>query len=185
MEHIVLISKIIIGFFVFLIIWSYLTVPWGAPFVPTPWGTARKMLKMAEIKPDELVIDLGAGDGRMVILAARQYNAQAIGVEIDPVRCFLANVAIRVLGIQKEASIHRCNMYAYDLQNADVVLLYLLQKTNQRLKEKLIRELKPGARVVSHTFTMTDWVPVAIDEKRKLFLYEIGKTGDDVRTEFI
>jgi ribosomal protein L11 methylase PrmA len=176
---------IVIGVCVFLAASAYLPVPWGAPWVPTSLSTARKMLQMARVASGERVIDMGAGDGRVVVLAAREFGARAVGVEIDPLRCLIGNLAIGLLGLRKQAHIHRGNLFSFNVSEADVVVLYLLQDTNQRIKDKLRRELRPGSRVVSHTFSMSGWIPTVLDDRRGIFLYEIGKTGDDVRTVFV
>jgi hypothetical protein len=96
----------------------------------------------------------------------------------------LANALIRILGLRDRARVVHGNAFAFDLCHADVVTLYLLQGTNQRIKGHLLDQLRPGTMVVSHTFTFEGWVPVVIDERRRLFLYEIGNTGSDVQTRF-
>jgi tRNA G37 N-methylase Trm5 len=176
---------LVIGFSIFLAAWAYLSVPWGAPWVPTPITTARKMLQMAGVKPGEVVVDLGAGDGRLVVIAAREFGATGIGVEIDPLRCLLANAVIALFGVRERARVHHGNMYSFDVSEADVVVLYLLQGTNQRIKNRLSEELRPGVRVVSHTFSVSGWVPFALDDRRGIFAYEVGKTGGDIRTRFM
>lgn len=143
------------------------------------------MLRMAQVEPGDLVLDLGAGDGRVPILAAKECGAQGIGVEIDPLRCLMANTAIRLAGLSDKAHVYHGNMFSFDCSPADVVVLYLLQGTNQKIKSKLLAELKPGTRVISHSFSMSGWVPIALDDRRGIFLYEIGRTGEGVRTEFM
>ncbi|NIS79068.1 MAG: SAM-dependent methyltransferase [Anaerolineales bacterium] len=143
------------------------------------------MLTLADLQPGEKLVDLGAGDGRIVIVAARTFQAFAVGVEVDPLRCLLANTLIRLLGLHERARVYYGNMFEFDIAEADVVSMYLLQATNQRLKTRLVEQLKPGARIVSRTFSISDWTPLAIDEKRGIFLYEIGKTGPEVRTKLV
>jgi cyclopropane fatty-acyl-phospholipid synthase-like methyltransferase len=140
---------------------------------------------MADLQPSEKLVDLGAGDGRIVIVAARECQAQPVGVEIDPLRCLLANLLIRLFWLQDRAHVYYGDMFKFDLQDADVVSMYILQGTNQRLKARLAEQLKPGARVVFHTFTFSSWSPVAIDVKRGIFIYEIRNTGSDVATELV
>jgi hypothetical protein len=101
-------------------------------------------------------------------------------MEIDPLRCLIANLLIRVLRLQDRAHVYHGDMFTLDIHDADVVCMYLLQKTNQRLKPRQVAQLRPGARVVSHTFSFSGWSPVAIDRKRGIFLYEIGNSGGDV-----
>jgi SAM-dependent methyltransferase len=184
-NHLLVLLQVFLGLSLLLAAWVYLPVPWGAPWIPSSAGTVRKMLQIAEVNPGDLVLDLGAGDGRVVILAAKAFGARGMGVEIDPLRCLIANAAIAVLGLRKRAHVFHGNMFSFDTSAADVVVLYLLQGTNQRIKEKLQRELRPGARVVSHTFSMSDWTPTVLDDRRGIFLYEIGRTSGDVWTEFL
>jgi predicted RNA methylase len=119
-----------------------------------------------------------------VILAAGKFGAQAVGVEIDPFRWLIANLRIRMLGMQHKAKVFLGDMRHFDPTGADVVTLYLLQGTNQILKEILAKNLKPGAKIVSHSFSMSGWTPIALDDRHGIFVYEIGNTGDNVRTKF-
>lgn len=173
------------GVSVFGAAWSYLPVIWGAPWVPSSSAKIQKMLALANLQPGQMLVDLGAGDGRIVIAAARHFGARAAGVEIDPLRCAIANGLIGLAGLRGKARVVWGNLYAYDCREADVVTVYLLQGTNQKLKAQLSRQLKPGARVVSHTFSMDGWVPTVIDESHGLFVYEIGRTGEEVETRFV
>jgi SAM-dependent methyltransferase len=185
LAHWPLITQILVGTSLLGLLWVYLSSIWGAPFVPTSLKVVRKMLQMADVQPGQKVVDLGAGDGRIVITAARRFGAQAVGVEIDPVRCLIANGLILLLGLRKRAHVYHANMRDFDLSDADVVTLYLLQGTNQSLKEQLVEQLRPGAKIVSRSFSLSGWVPVALDDTEMIFLYEVGNTGPDVRTEFV
>jgi SAM-dependent methyltransferase len=166
-----------------LILWVYLPVIWGAPWIPGPLRVINRMLELAETKPGQTVIDLGAGDGRIVILAARKYKAKAIGVEIDPFRWMIANLWIRLLGLRGKAEVRLGDLRRFPVAGADVVTLCLLQGTNQRLKETLATSLRPGVKVVSHTFSMSGWTPAVIDTRHGLFVYEIGRTGEERETK--
>ncbi len=178
-------AAVLLGGSLFAVGWSYLPVLWGAPWVRTPEKTVRQMLRLANLQPGQRLVDLGAGDGRVVIVAAQHFGAAAEGVEIDPLRCWLANVQIRGLGLAGRARVTWGNLFAYDLHAADVVTLYLLQGTNQRVKARLLEQLRPGARVVSRTFSLEGWTPSVIDEKEALFVYEIGRTDETVETQFV
>jgi hypothetical protein len=156
-------------------LWAYLSTPWGAPWLPSSFAASRKMLEMANIKPGELVVDLGAGDGRVVVLAAMKYDAQAIGIEIDPIRCLIANLVIILLGLRKKAHVYYGNFFSFDITSANVVVLYLLRSTNQHLKKKLAKELRIGTRIVSNSFAISGWSPSDYDKRRKVLLYKIGK----------
>lgn len=172
-----MIVHILLGIAAFALVSSYLSTLWGAPWAPTSLATVDQMLRLAAVQPGQTVVDLGAGDGRIVIRAARRFGARAIGVEIDPLRCAIANGIIRLLGLRHQARVEYGNMFSLDVEQADVVTLYLLQGTNQRIKSLLGQQLRPGAKVVSHVFSFSGWTPVAIDESKRLFVYEIGNTG--------
>ena len=122
-------------------------------YLPTPQSAVVQMLQLAEVKPGELVYDLGCGDGRIVITAARQFGARGVGVEIDPalVRKSRANVRRHRLG--KRVTIQQADIFKIDFSDADVVAMYLLPELNTRLLPQL-RKLKPGARIVSFSFDM-------------------------------
>jgi SAM-dependent methyltransferase len=167
-----------------LILWIYLPMFWGAPWIPIGLRTADRMLRMAEVHPGQTVVDLGAGDGRMVILAARKYKARVKGVEIDPLRVLAANLGIRMFGLRGKAHVRWGNLHRFDFTGADVVTLFLMQGTNQTLKDRLEKTLRPGAKVVSHLFSMSGWTPVALDDRHGIFVYEIGNTTGEIETKF-
>jgi SAM-dependent methyltransferase len=166
-----------------LILWVYLPVFWGAPWIPGPFRVINRMLELAEVKPGQTVLDLGAGDGRIVILAARKYKAKSVGVEIDPFRWLIANFWILLLGVRGKAEVRLGDMRRFPVAGADVVTLCLLQGTNQRLKETLATSLRPGAKVISHTFSISGWTPAVIDTRYGLFVYEIGRTDVEIVTK--
>jgi predicted RNA methylase len=182
LSHWVIVSQSVFIASLILIVWVYLPVLWGAPWVPGSWRVINRMLELADVKPGQKVVDLGAGDGRIVILAARKFKAVAVGVEIDPFRWMIANLWILLLGLRGKAQVRLGDMRRFPTDGADVVTLYLLQGTNQTLKDSLEKSLRPGAKVVSHTFSMSGWNPVALDDRRGIFVYEIGNTGEDVQT---
>jgi SAM-dependent methyltransferase len=135
-----------------------------APFVPTPMPVVEEMLKLAEVDKRDRVYDLGSGDGRIVIMAAQKFGAEAVGVELDD-KLFQESAArIVELGLEKRARILHENMYSVSLRPATVVTLYLLTSVNERLKPILERDLRPGARVVSHDFQIPGWEPKATRE---------------------
>lgn len=131
------------------------------PFVPTPRPIVRRMLSLADIKPGERLIDLGAGDGRIVTTAASEFGARALGVELHPERYAI----IRNSAASLKPNLHalRENLYQTDLSNADIVTMYLLPSVNETLRKKLERELPSGARVVSHDFSIPDWTPARVE----------------------
>jgi SAM-dependent methyltransferase len=148
----------------------------GAPWVPTPMHLVHRMLAMAEVAPGDVVYDLGCGDGRLILAAAQDYGARAVGVEIDLLRYLWCRRRIIALGLQDRVQVIRGDLFEQDLSDADVVTCYLLQTTNDRLEGKLERELEPGARVVSHSFTFPGLHLVGEDGQYKLFAYRIDAT---------
>jgi predicted RNA methylase len=146
----------------------------GAPYLPTPLRKVRKMLTLANVQPGELVYDLGCGDGRFLIVAARRFKAKAIGIEINIIRYLWCQFLITVLFLRKRVKIKYGNLFNHDLSEADVVVCYLLQSTNDRLEDKLINELSQSARVVSNTFTFNS-LPAIITDESSIYVYKIGQ----------
>jgi predicted RNA methylase len=131
------------------------------------------MLQMAEIGADELVYDLGCGDGRTIITAARHYGARAVGLELDPLRYLWCQILITILGLRSRVRIIFGDFFDHDLNQADVVTCYLLQRTNKKLQEKFRQELHPKTRIVSHYFTFPKLKLVRQDEDDRLYLYNL------------
>jgi precorrin-6B methylase 2 len=152
-----------------------------APFDPTPQEVVDTMLALAGVKKGDVVYDLGAGDGRVVITAAKKYGAKAVGFEIDPGLVKLARENVRKQGVEKLVEIRQQDFLTADLSPATVVTLYLSYDGNLELRPQLMRQLKPGARIVSNTFDMGEWQPKilkayrdAAGESYALHLWEIG-----------
>jgi len=148
------------------IVWVLLALVALAPqktpdihFVPTPSDVIDAMLKLARVTPVDVVVDLGSGDGRIVIAAAEKFGARAIGVELDPQLVKAANDRARKRGVAGKVTFLQGDLFTADISQATVVTLYLSGSINRRLAPKLMRELKPGARIVSHRFDMYDWRP--------------------------
>ncbi|MBI5872283.1 diphthine synthase [archaeon] len=159
--------------FIAYTIWARATYKLGAPYVPSSRKAVKKMLEIAKLKPGEILYDLGSGDGRTVIGAARNYNVKAIGIEIDPIRVLLSRFLIKVFGLENRAKIIHGDFFKQNLRNADVVVVYLLQKTNDKLQKKLERELRKGTRVISHWFTFKGWKLIKADRKLKVYMYKV------------
>jgi len=150
----------------------------GAPWVPSSMSRVHKMLTLAEVRPGDLVYDLGCGDGRVLLAAARRYGARAVGIEIDPLRYLWCQFLITVLGLRGRVRIIFGDFFSQDLSQADVVTCYLLQDTNRRLEGKFTRELRPGTRVVSNYFDFPGLYKVRQEEKTSLYLCNfINNTG--------
>ena len=128
------------------------------PYVPTPNEVVDEMLKLAAVKASDVVYDLGCGDGRIVIMAVQKYGAsRAVGVDIDPVRIKEANENAQKASVAAKTNFIQKDLFQQDLKEASVVTLYLLPDFNLRLRPKLLKELKTGSRIVSHSFDMGDW----------------------------
>ena len=134
------------------------------PYVPTPRPVVAAMLDMAELGPDDYLIDLGSGDGRIAIEAARR-GARALGVDIDPNRVAEAIAAAQLAGVEAPARFRRQDLFDTPIREASVVSMYLLPAINLRLRPRLLTDLRPGTRIVSHAFNMGDWAP---DEHREV-----------------
>ena len=128
-------------------------------FVPTPQEVVDAMLKMAKVTKNDFIYDLGSGDGRIPITAAKVYGARGIGIDIDPVRIQEANANARAAGVTDKVKFLNQDLFTTDISTASVVTLYLLPTLNLKLMPKLMKELKPGTRIVSHAFDMGDWKP--------------------------
>ncbi len=128
-------------------------------FVPTPQEVVLEMLKMAKVTQNDVVYDLGCGDGRIVITAAKVFGARGVGVDIDPIRIRESNKNARKAGVTDRVKFIEGDLFATHLTKATVVALYLTPELNIQLQPKLFREVKPGTRIVSHDFDMGDWKP--------------------------
>ncbi len=130
-------------------------------YVPTSGGVTDAMLKLARVTPSDVVYDLGSGDGRIVIAAAKKYGARGVGIELDPELIKTATKNARKAGVADKVTFIQADLFKADLSDATVVTLYLSNSINRRIASILQRQLKPGARIVSHRFDMGDWKPEA------------------------
>lgn len=149
-----------------------------APYVPTPQDVVNRMLTLARVTKDDVVIDLGCGDGRIPITAAKVHGARGIGVDIDPQRIAEANANARKEGVQHLVTFKLENALTTDVSTATVVTTYLLTASNLKLRPVLTRSLKPGTRIVAHNFGFGDWTPEKVDtftdsanRRRTLYLW--------------
>lgn len=145
------------------------------PFVPTPDAVVEGMLKLANVQNADTVYDLGCGDGRIVIAAAKRYGAHGVGVDINPERVQEARANAKKAAVEDLVKFEENDLFDADIHNATVVTLYLLPNVNMRLRPKLLKDLKPGSRVVSHSFDMEDWKPdkEEVVDGRHIFLWTI------------
>ncbi len=144
-------------------------------YVPTPQAVVNRMLEMADVKNSDFVIDLGCGDGRMIVTAAQKYGSSGYGVDINPVRINESNANAKKAGVTDKVTFKVANLFDESLAKADVMTMYLLEEINLRLRPKILDELKPGARVVSHAFSMGTWEPDASDivDNKNIYLWYV------------
>ena len=136
----------------------------NVPYVPTPQPVVERMLEMAKVSGGDYLIDLGSGDGRIVVTAAKKYGARGFGVDLNPERIAEANANARQAGVTDKVAFYQRNLFDTDLSQATVITMYLLPNVNLELRPRLL-DLKPGTRIVSHDFSMADWKP---DDKAQM-----------------
>jgi predicted RNA methylase len=152
----------------------------GAPWFPTGMKKVRKMLSLAEIQPHEVLYDLGCGDGRFIITAARKYGAKAVGIEINLYFYLWCQIVITILGLRRRVKVKYGNFFKHDLSEADIVICYLLPETNDKIEDKLLRELKPTARVVSNSFFFDNLPILNEDINKGIYIYNVGIKGKEI-----
>jgi len=157
-------------------LWAILPVVYGTSGARSGPLLIRAALKLANLQPGERFYDLGAGDGQVVTLAAREFQARAVGVEIEPVRCALAWLRILLGGVIGRVSIRQMNLFDVRLDDADVVFVHLAPALIERLRPRLILKLRPGTRVVSVYFPFEGWEPLDMDVGHLLFVYRMPPT---------
>jgi SAM-dependent methyltransferase len=129
------------------------------PYVPTTEEAVKAMLKLADVKQSDIVFDLGCGDGRIVIAAAKEYGAHGVGIDINPERIAEAKANAKKAGVENLVRFEENDLFDADIHQATVVTLFLLNSINLKLRPKLLKDLKPRTRIVSNTFDMGDWKP--------------------------
>lgn len=134
------------------------------PYVPTPQEVVDRMLELAEVKKGDVVYDLGSGDGRIVVTAAKKYGVKAIGFEIDPQRIKESHENIKKAGVENLVEIRQQDIRTVDLSAASVLTMYLLPEVNLMIRPNIWKQMKPGSRVVSHDFDMGDWKPLKTEQ---------------------
>ncbi len=152
-------------------LWLLVPAWYGVPWVPARRERIRRALQLANLRPGETLYDLGAGDGRALLIAAEEFGAQAVGIEIGPMQCLWGRLKCLFSGSRHRVRLRCGNFYRADLSAADVVFVYLLSAQTARLAGKLKRELHPGARVVSLAADFPAWQPAAVDRENLIFLY--------------
>ena len=150
-----------------------------APYVPTPERVVQRMLEIAEVSKDDIVYDIGSGDGRILITAAEDFKAKAVGIELNEVLVKDTQQRVKELGLDDKIQVVQADAIEADLSKATVVTVYLLTASNEQLRPKLERELAPGARVVSHDFQFSGWQHEAMEDvegqsrRHRVYLYRM------------
>src|SRR5690348_7656044 len=137
--------------------------PQLAPYVPTPQEVVDRMLALANVTKNDFVVDLGCGDGRIVVTAARKYGARGLGVDIDPVRIAEANANAKAAGVTNLVEFKLQDAMKTDVSKATVVTTFLLSASNLKLRPILTKQMKPGTRIIAHNFSFGDWAPEKYD----------------------
>jgi 2-polyprenyl-3-methyl-5-hydroxy-6-metoxy-1,4-benzoquinol methylase len=148
----------------------------NAPYVTTPRPVVDAMLKLAGTRKSDVVYDLGCGDGRIVIAAAKQYGARGVGVDIDPERIQEARANAKREGVESLVRFSAQDVFDMDFREATVVTMYLLPNMHRKLSPKLQKDLRPGARIVTHTFDLGEWKPLQTRNinGEQIFLWRVG-----------
>jgi precorrin-6B methylase 2 len=153
-------------------LWVLVPAVYGLPPVSTDRERIRRALHLARLQPGETLYDLGSGHGRVLIIAAVEFDAHAVGIEAGPVQCAISLLNALWHGAGSRVRVRAGDMFRADLSDADVVYAYLTSRHGSRLKEKLSRELRSGARVVTVAFDLPGWTPAAFDREHLIYLYE-------------
>jgi tRNA G37 N-methylase Trm5 len=149
------------------------------PYVPTPSDVVEGMLKLGGVTSDDFVVDLGCGDGRIVVMAAQKFGARGRSVDLNPVRIKEAQENARTAGVTGRVKFVEGDLFKAEIKDASVVTLYLLPDVNLRLRPKLLKDLKVGTRIVSHSFDMGDWRP----EKKRQAARSLRSRGRNQASE--
>ena len=152
-------------------LWMMIPFFYGLPWVPTEKDRIRKALQMANLQPNELLYDLGSGDGRILFIASEEFGARAIGIEASFLQYLFTKLKIYFSGSKPKVSVRRENFYRTDFSDADVIFAFMTSSQVVPLDYDLVRQLKPGARVVTVSFDFPDWKPNNFDEDYLLFSY--------------
>jgi SAM-dependent methyltransferase len=166
--------------FILALLWILLPALYGLPPVPTKPERIRKALKLVNLQPNEVVYDLGAGDGRVLIIAAREFGAKAVGIEVGPIQCALIWLRAVASGFGDQIQVRWGNFYQADLRQADVVFVYATSKEVAKLVPHLEKQLKKGSRVVSISADFPEWEPSAFDDRDLIFVYEMPPKDGNV-----
>jgi len=172
-NFLIILSSFLLLLFVVYILWAIIPSLSGLPWIPTRSKRIHRALELAQLSPGEILYDLGSGDGRVLILAAREFGAHAVGVEISPIHCLVAWVNVYLHGVSSQVSIKWASFYKVELRNANVIFIYMTSRQASRLRSRLESQLHPGARVLTIACEIGGWQPAAFDQKEIIYLYLI------------
>ena len=175
MNNFLIIAALILCILLFVLALLWILVPalYGLPPVPTNPNRIRTALKLANLQPHETLYDLGAGDGRVLLLAVREFNASAVGIEIGPIQCALIWLRVTTGGFSNKIKIQWGNFFKSDLSEADVAFIYATSTEVTKLAPYLEKQMKPGSRVVSISADFPEWEPSTFDDHDLIFIYEM------------
>jgi hypothetical protein len=165
-------------------LWILMPISYGVPWRPTQMDRIRKALQLAELEPDEVIYDLGSGDGRVLILAAREFGARGFGIEAGVLQVLFSRLMIGLNGVTPKVRVRRGDFRQADLSEADVVFAYLTSTQAEDLQSQLGAQLRRGTRVVTIAFDLPGWQPLAFDRETLVFLYRIPPLHGDL-TSFL
>jgi hypothetical protein len=166
--------------FVLILLWILVPALFGLPPVPTKPQRIRKALELVNLQSNEVLYDLGAGDGRVLLIAAREFDATAVGVEVGPIQCALIWLRAVASGFGNQIKVRWANFYKADLHDADVVFVYATSKEVMKLAPHLEKQLKKGTRLVSISADFPEWEPSVMDEHELIFVYEMPPTSGNI-----
>ncbi len=167
-------------FMVVVLLWFAFPAAYGLPLVGTSPERIHRALKLANLQPNEVLYDLGAGDGRVLFIAAREFGARAVGVEIGPLQCAWTCLRIAASGLGNRIQVRWENFYKTDLHEADVVFVYATSREVVKLAPCLEQQLKKGARLVSISADFPEWEPTTFDERDLIFVYNMPPTKGSI-----
>ena len=168
--------------FILISLWMLIPALYGLPLVPTKPDRIRKALKLAHLRPNQILYDLGAGDGRVLFIAAREFGTKAVGIEIGPVQCMWIWLRIKLSGLGNQIQVRWADFYKADLSQAEVVYVYATSEEAVKLAPHLEEQLKKGTRVVSISADFPEWEPLAFDKDKLIFVYAMPPTKGNLGT---
>lgn len=164
---------ILVIVFIIYVLWKYWALAMGAGYDPAPMDKVNKMLTMAKVTSDDIVFDLGCGDGRILIAASKRFGARGVGIEIDPFRFLFAWLMVLVSGQYRRVKIVYGNFFKSDIRDATVVMLFLYGPTNNKLKERFDCQLRPGTRIVSYVWEFDGWQMSDCLPEDRIYMYKM------------